>query len=183
MPKILSVTGYSHKICSKNHKLCTVNMKYQSPQKMANKQNTFFRRSIRTTQKTNVQFQRAQGSQDLLGTVEKRTFDYTAGWLQGGSLASHYGKKIFPRSLSCTQSTITKVPIKILAIFPLEFSSIIGILYLILTTPKSRQGKQKTRKRLLILITTNNWLEKSQIESSTSLTCLKKNIITLKVAG
>ena len=58
-------------------------------------------------------------------------------------LASHYCKKIFPRSLSCTQSTITKVPIKILAIFPLESSSIISISYLILTTPKSRQGKQK----------------------------------------
>ena len=148
MPKILSVTGYSHKICSKNHKLCTVNMKYQSPQKMANKQNTFFRRSIRTTQKTNVQFKRAQGSQDLLDNVEKSTFDFTAGWLQGGSLASHYGKKIFLRSLSCTQSTVIKVPIKILAIFPPSFRH---HKYLISHShyPQKQAKIQKTTKKIV----------------------------------
>ena len=44
MPKGLSVTEYSHKICSKNHKLCIVKMKYQSPQKMAKNKIFFFQK-------------------------------------------------------------------------------------------------------------------------------------------
>ena len=183
MPSMLCVTDYNHKICSKNHKLCTVKMNYQSPQKMAKNKIFFFRRSIRTTQKTNVQFKRAQGSQDLLGNVEKRTFDYTAGWLQGGSLASHYGKKIFLRSLSCTQSTVIKVPIKILAIFPLESSSIISISYLILTTYPQKQAR-KTKNMKKIVNFDYKKLEKPQIQSSTFLTCLITNlIITAKSCG
>ena len=144
MLKMLSVTEYNHKICSTNHKLCTVKMKYQSPQKMAKKTKYFFSEGAYAQHKRRTyNLKGPRAARTCLVTLKRGLLTIQLVGFRGAAyLASHYCKKIFPRSLSCTQSTITKVPIKILAIFPLESSSIISISYL-LTTLKSRQGKQK----------------------------------------
>ena len=104
MPKMLSVTENNHKICSKNHKLCTVKMKYQSPQKMAKNTKYFFPEGAYAQHKRrryNLKGPRA--ARTCLVTLKRGLLTIQLVGFRGAAyLASHYCKKIFPRSLSCT---------------------------------------------------------------------------------
>ena len=176
MPNMLSVTEYNHKIYSKNHKLCTVKMKYQSPQKMAKNTKYFFPEGAYAQHKRRTyNLKGPRAARTCLVTLKRGLLTIQLVGFRGAAQPATIVRKYFLDHYPVhSQLCITKVPIKILAIFPLESSSIISISYLILTTPKSRQGKQKTRKRLLILIATNNWLGKLQIQASAG---LKKNLM------
>ena len=57
--KILTVWKSNHKVCSKNQKLYTFNMKYQSPQKWQKKNNFFSKKVYTQAQKKKTQFKRA----------------------------------------------------------------------------------------------------------------------------
>ena len=139
MPSMLCVTNYNHKICSKTISYVQSKWNTNHHKRWQKKSEGAYAQHKRRTY--NLKGPRA--ARTCLVTLKRGLLTIQLVGSGGHSLATHYGKKIFPRSLSCTQSTIIKVPIKILAIFLLESFSIISISYLILTKVGKENKKNK----------------------------------------